>query len=466
MYAKRAELKVGILVLAASVAMLTLLVFATGDSLWKQRREVHFRLQVGDLAPAQGDPIYVSGVKIGKVGEVRFRTETREGDQLSEGEKAAIRARGEAEGREVPLVVREVFVQVIGEVDADQVLPTSTQAELSESVTGIRRLTLILGDSPEDLPEGSTLEKPIVIYQAPGLSSLSDSVGQVMRQAGDAVQSADETLVEVRELVKELKARVGGKHLDRILEDLQETAASLRVAGKTIEGSVSGLGDDIGEAVADVKRLAASGARMLEGLEKDVPGILEDVRGVVARLDGILESAGPQVDSFLADMARTGENLASLSEEFAGIGPDAQALIQGVGGDVETLIEVLTDTARNLLDASEDLRSHPWKLLNEPSPDEIAYDNLRLTTQSYVRAMQKMQETARTLKEVVARGDAQDPVVQALVRRTLAEFQSSVDRYRVLERRLVELLQQNAPPASRGAGPAVPAPPGPGRPPR
>ena len=65
-----------------------------------------------------------------------------------------------------------------------------------------------------------------------------------------------------------------------------------------------------------------------------------------------------------------------------------------------------------------------------------------------------MQKTARTLKDVLARGETSDPAVHSLVRTTLAQFESSVAQYRAMERRLVELLQQNAPPAVRQTPPA------------
>lgn len=454
MYAKRAELKVGVLVLLASVALFLLVYFASGESFWTDWRELHMRLQPGDLAPKKGDPIRINGVEVGKVDLVELHTATREGDQLTAAERAAIEARADVDGVEPVLRLRETYVLVKARVEARYGLPVSTKASISESVTGIRRLSLDLGGSPDLLPEDSTLENPIPLHQAADLLSIGDAVDRVMDEAATLVKTADTALAEVSGLIKDLREKLDQGHLERILEDLQETSAALRGAAETAEGRVEGIADDVKGAVADVKRLAASGASLLERLETEVPDLVGDVRGLVARVDGLVERAEPKVDAFLDDAAKTGQNLVKLSDEFASVGPEAQALLRGIGTDVEDLIEVLTDTGRNLLDASEDLRSHPWKLLNEPSPDQIAYDNLRLTTQSYVRAMQRMQQTARTLKDVLARGDTSDPVVQALVRKTLAEFESSVDRYRSLERRLVELLQQNAPPAVRQAPPA------------
>ena len=139
----------------------------------------------------------------------------------------------------------------------------------------------------------------------------------------------------------------------------------------------------------------------------------------------------------------------SLAQETRALLASARALVEELGVDLDTIASTLVDTGRNLLDASEDIRAHPWKALNEPSTDEIAYENLRNTMQNYVRAMQNMNATARTLQAILERGDAQNPTVRALLGRTLLDFKKSEERYRAAEKRLVDLLQQGSGKPSR-----------------
>jgi chromosome segregation ATPase len=108
----------------------------------------------------------------------------------------------------------------------------------------------------------------------------------------------------------------------------------------------------------------------------------------------------------------------------------------------------LAEVGRNLQDASEDIKAHPWKLLNEPSAKEIAYENLRTTAQSYVRAAQQMNETTQRIPELLDRRDlAPDERKEALralyeaLQGHLADFDRSSETLRRL------LLQGGGPPA-------------------
>ena len=107
-----------------------------------------------------------------------------------------------------------------------------------------------------------------------------------------------------------------------------------------------------------------------------------------------------------------------------------------------TLLKNLNDTAHNLLDASEDLRTHPWKLLNKPETDEIAFANLRNASQSYVRAMREVNEASARLFQLMQRKDLDDPRIQDLVRRALEAFDVSLGGYRRAEERWQKLFRE------------------------
>lgn len=440
MYARHAEIKVGLLVIVASVALLGLLLYATQGGFFGDYRYVMLRFEPGNLAPREGDPIQVNGVKVGTVDDVNLRDVTREGDALTKEDEAWIAAM-RRDDPDAPAIVREIYVEVVAKLGSDIQCPVGTRGEIGESVTQTRFLVLIPGKSPIDLTDEDTRRNPIPVTEQPGLASLAAKVGALTDKAGDAVTTADEALLEIKDLVVLIKTQVGEGKVGEIFANVREATASLKRTVTALEEDLAAIAGDVKLGTEDFKRLTASTARLAERLEKDVPAAVTEVRELVAKVGGVVDRAAPKVDEFLDDVNRTGKNLVALSEEFSGIGGDARAMVRELGADVDTLADTLIDTGRNLLDASEDLRAHPWKLLNEPSSDEIAYENLRNTMQNYVRAMQHMNGTARTLQAILERGDKESPAVRALLERTLGDFNRSVERYRTAEKTLVGLLE-------------------------
>ncbi len=105
-------------------------------------------------------------------------------------------------------------------------------------------------------------------------------------------------------------------------------------------------------------------------------------------------------------------------------------------------MKTLKDTARNFLDASEDLRANPWKLLNEPSADQIAFQNLRNATLNYERAMRELNEASGRLTKLLQSGQATTPQERAAVANALGEFQSRLRTVRSTEARFLQLLRE------------------------
>jgi ABC-type transporter Mla subunit MlaD len=439
MYSKNAELKAGIVVLSATIALFALLFVATGGAIWGSWRHVHLRIEPGDLAPKVGDAVQMNGVDVGRVEDVRLAQEVREED-----------------GPGGKTQVREVYVAVVAKLESDRVLPKGTDGVMMELLTGSRVLALVPGRSTENLSDADTAANPIFIKQAPNLSSITERISKVADQAeaiahdvSGVAKSANLLLDDARGLVDAARKKVDAVDVAAITADVGKAAASMRRTLEALESSIGGIAGDLASAAADAKRLAAAGAALGEGAQKDVASLLARLNAVAGKIDQLVDRVSPKVDAFADDLQRMGANLARVSEELSGVGPDARALLRSVGGDVDELSKVLVDTAHNLLDASEDVRTHPWKLLNVPSNDEIAYENLRSAMTNYVRAMREMESTSGQIRDILASGGS-DPETQATLRRTLAEFEASRDRVHRMEARLLQLLQASSPPAAPG----------------
>ncbi len=464
MQSRSAEVKAGLVVLVASGVLVALLLLATGGRVFGHWRTLTLWIEPGALAPRAGDPINVGGVEVGKVKDVAFRTEVHRGDELTSSERQQLLLESGLETLPPDAAARVTYVLAVAEVRADLVVPVGTAGKISETITGSRNLRLVPGLSRQNLSDEEIAKSPIRVLQSPGLTEIAERADEVAEdlkgligEARTTFQKAGAAADEARDTISSLRKNViESEKVKQALDDVAAATASLRATATTLGDRIGGIADGLTATLADFRRMAASGAHLAENADKDVGEILGRMKTTTGRLDAIVAKAGPKLDAFLDDVGRVGTNLAALSDDLRSNGPRVSRLLEGVGTDVHGLMNLLTDAGQNLVDATEKIRSQPWVLLNEPSGEEVAFDNLRATMQSYVRAMERMDRAAATVRDAL-RSPPADPEAQALLRRALASFQSSVEDYHALEERLTRLLEENAP---RASSPRASSPPG------
>lgn len=483
MLKRSAELKTGIVVIAASIALLLLLYYAKGGDLFAPKHYVALRVEQGRLAPREKDPILMNGLAIGKAEEVRFQTEVRRGTALTLRDRARLRdliERGasgmsseradavlglldDPEGR-LPddVEIREIYVYVVAKITGEHAIPKGSHGIIAESITGLRALHIEPGASGEnlDLPASRDAGLPVIpVVQAPDVTDLMRNLDEELDALGAELSltmgnlrgnldKAGRTLDKAHDTVAKFEERVlDSGRIDRTLENVEAASASLRAALGGVEGRLGPILDTVDETVADFRKVAAAGAELAAGIRPKVDAILADLESVSARIDKIVERADPEIEGLLADARKVGANLVGLSEDLAAAGPRVRTTLESAAKDVDVLLESLLETGQNLADASEDIRAHPWKLLNEPSADEIAFENLRNTMLNYVRAMTRVDRVTATVGELLGRAEG-DPEARAKLARALEQLDASLERYRYFETRLMELLQQNQVPAA------------------
>jgi len=441
MYTKHAEFKAGAIVLCALAALLGLLYYAGGaESIWRSYRYVDVRFSQGDVAPKKGDAVNMNGAQIGRVSSVTQYEELRgRGHELAltvEDRRALRLAPGE-DG-----TVRELYLLARLKMPAEQILPVGTRARISKSLTGSRTLSLLPGNSEANLTDADTRTDPIPGSEIPGLDDIAGRINDLVGTINSVVAQGGDVMTEAKavlQLVNEKIAAINTEELDR---DLRASIASLR---RTLEGAeerVAAIAANIEQASVDVKRVAEKGVGTVDDLRADLREVLAGIKEVVRKLDVIVADAKAPVDSFLADMATTGRNLKQLSSEFSGLGPQASQLLSDLGVDTKLLLGNLNDTAHNLLDASEDLRAHPWKLLNKPEEGQIAYENLRSAALNYTRTARDVNEASAHLRGLLTRADLDKPEVKKMVEAALIDFRASLDGYKAAERRWLKLFNE------------------------
>jgi ABC-type transporter Mla subunit MlaD len=450
MYEKHAELKAGVVVLAALAALLALLWIATGaDPLWEETKDVHLRFEPGSAAPKEGDELRMNGVAIGRVVEVEEREERRRGAALTAEDRAALKLKPGEDG-----LARELYVFVTARVPKPQRIPEGTTAEISVSLTGQRRLDLVPGRSPVDLED--TARRPIPAAQAGDLAGLLRSVDRLVDRVAGVADRAGGALDEVRDIVASLRRKIDAVELERIQGNVLDATGSLKETMASLRSGVETIGAQVAAAVADVRTVAADGKTIVAGAGEDLDAVLESLKAVAAELRRIVERTGPKVDVALDDLARAGRSLAAFGADAERVGPQVRALLGEAGADVDRLLARLAEVGQNLQDASEDLRAHPWKLLNKPDAAEIAYENLRTAAASYVRAASRVQETTQDLAALLARKDLPEGESKRLLQEVWTRLRADEQKYAAAEAWFQRVLAERAP----GVPPPPARPPG------
>jgi hypothetical protein len=157
----------------------------------------------------------------------------------------------------------------------------------------------------------------------------------------------------------------------------------------------------------------------------------------------------PKVDAILDDLSLAAKSAASLGRDLQGVGPKLKGILGDAGTDLDRVLKRFEEVGHNLVDASEDLRAHPWKLLNKPDDKEIAFENLRNAAQNYVRAAGSIQRAAEDLMNLQARQDLPPDELKPLVAAALATLKASLARYQEAEEIYNRLFRQ-------GGGPPAP----------
>ncbi len=441
MYTKRAEFKAGVVVIVALAGLLALVYFAGGEEpIWGDWRHIHIRFTQGYVAPKVGDPVLMNGIRVGRISAVDQREEIR-GDggalPLTDSDRRKLGV-GEDEGG----TFREIFIVAQVKMRADQIVPVGTTAQIDKSLTGIRTLSLLPGHSRENLADAQTKANPLPGREAPGLADISGKINDLADKIGMLATQGGEVMVEAKDLVRTLKAKIDAFNTEDLDKDARAAVGSLRRTLEGLESRVERIATNLESATGEMKTMAEKGSGAVGDVRADLKELMTSAQEVVRKLDEILAGAKGPIDRFLADVETAGRNFASLSAEFSGIGPEARRVLSELGVDVKILVARLNDTAHNLLDTSEDLRAHPWKLLNKPDEKQLAFENLRSAAQSYMRAMRDVNESSRRLMGLLQRKDLDRPEVKAMLEAAVAEFQAAQAAYRADEQRWQRLFRQ------------------------
>src|SRR5262245_3562429 len=450
MYTPKAELKAGLLVVAAASALLFFIYKAAGSRLpWASKGPlIHLRFEQGFTAPNAGGPVLMNGLKIGRVDRIGQKEEVRGAPgkdrktiPLTDKDRARLKLRPGQDG-----VFREVYVSAVIELlEPVQPIPKGTRGEIKETITGDKQLSLLPGPSTENLRPEDTEKDPILTTVAGDVAELMKHVDDVLTQIGTLRDNANELITDIRGVVSDVKMKVAAIDVTGIQGNILEASKDLRSALSTVKLRVDEIGQRLAEASASVKSLTDDAKQGVKDVVGDLREALASLKSASKEIDAAVARNSPKIDAIFDDVRAAAESAKGLAAQFDGVGASVKGVVAEAGSEINAFLKHISEMGHNLADMTEDLRAHPWKLANKPEDKEIALENVRNALSNSVRTSGTINETLRRIKEVQARTDLAGPDRDALLKRLYEALRGDLARYEAATQFLLEQLQAQTP---------------------
>lgn len=247
---------------------------------------------------------------------------------------------------------------------------------------------------------------------------LADLPQQYQERIVPMLDNAGTTVKELREDYGKWRTRIDGT-----LASAETAAAGAASSMKTLDETVARNAPRVDSAMADI----AAGAA-------DAKASLADLRArTVPLLNDALANANAAIGSF--------EKSVQLAHTF---------MLENLPGFSVTLDNVRTATAQLKLAAME-VRRSPWKIMYQPSTDEVAHENLYESARSFAVAASDLRAAGDSLRLVLTTDPAlfeKDPQFRDAVQTMVID---ALRKYEAAQQQLNSVLM-GPPPAGEAKG--------------
>lgn len=318
---KRNDIIAGIFILV-SFGLLLLLLFLMGTfkSFFKPTKEVDVIFkEVQGLR--RGEPVFFLGRKIGSVRSLKFRTYD-EKVQTNKGDKTVMMSR--------------VLVTLGVPEDSWKLLKKDSAVLVDRTITGNLRVLIGEGESNDFLHE---FDKNITLRGSVAFDL--DETGKKLTQALEKVNSV---LTEVTTILTNL--RESGQ-IQSIFHDISSTTEKLK--------------ESTGPVIDTVKEIAS-----------EVKGILNENReNLKTAVSNLTDSSLKLSDFFTHRLDPAAKSLEEALDNAQEAAKSLNNLVLRNGSRVENIIRSLSTSANSAETLTAEIRRRPWRLLYEPTPEEI-----------------------------------------------------------------------------------------------
>jgi phospholipid/cholesterol/gamma-HCH transport system substrate-binding protein len=330
---KRLELKVGALV-AASLALLGGFIVLLGN--FSLRGGTRYRINFDYSGNIQsGAAVKISGIKVGKVDDVRFLGGAIDADTK-----------------------QPVWVQVVAFVEDRAKDAIHANAEFYISTQGV------LGEQYLEIRPGA-VEKPALDASVSHTGESPPRTDLIVSKLYQFLESITDLLRDDKQVIRDfLKSGASVvRTLDEILKANQTEIGRLLVNVDNLTKEASGVLASIRSGIGDAKQIRATLANVetiSAAVKRDIEPLIAKAKRALDGVDNVTSTVGPAEKKKIQQAL---DHLLAVADKAQGIATDAQVLVADVkrGKGTAGAFLVNQEIYDDLKELVRDLKRNPWK---------------------------------------------------------------------------------------------------------
>jgi ABC-type transporter Mla subunit MlaD len=390
-----------------------------------QERTASFRL-TDDLGGLQvGDEVRLGGFKVGVVKGIDVRGDVREFATAGD-EQPGAHARAET-GPTTSPAEAAAPPSTTGPAPADATrllvtftLPARYDVREDAVVTVQTTITGTASLNISSLGIGRPASTEVALLGRPsGLNALLATLGDLAPELEPAVREAKGTITEARGTMVAARDTIGDVR-SRVVPNLADALERFKGAGGHLE-------DLLGDTKGDIRGTMANLKDSTGTLKEKLPTTMDNANKFIARLDETVKNT----EGTLADVKAAVAN-------FKDVSASAREIVGGNKGKLDSMIASLKTTGDNLKAASSEIRHSPWRLLYKPGKGEMANLNLYDSARQFADGAGSLNDAALALRDALENKEANPEEIEAL----LGKLDQSFANFREVEDKLWTLVKE------------------------
>lgn len=312
--------------------------------------------------------------------------------------------------------------------------------------------TKIPAEALRDMGFGNRLTKAILERIPPGAIPGQLAHSPITRDFARDLGIGDEQRGQIREIianVQNISDALGSRKesMQQIVGDVEQITQTLREELPNLKQTIA----DLKQATAEAKEILAATNQRKDKWFDDTDQITGNLRDSTARIDKLLADKDPKLrevvdnvqaisaafkDETLAEVNKTLESAREGAKSFREAADRVGGLIASQSPVLERTIANLQLTSAQLKMTSLEVRRSPWRLLYQPSDQELETDNLYDAARSFAIAAGALQASAQSLNAYATARPDDEPTIRA----KLEHLEELFKRYKEAEDRFWQRL--------------------------
>jgi ABC-type transporter Mla subunit MlaD len=274
------------------------------------------------------------------------------------------------------------------------VLRDGAKVAVETSLTGAALLNV------QDLGTGNAIPDGTAVAGVP------DPKNAFLANLGEA--KVAEAVAELKETIAQARAKIDPA-FDKYASVADRAGETMVNARDTMAHAKDLLGEGKGDLKGTFANLNAASGTVKEKL----PETFEKANNLLTKVQGSVDKVQATLDDVKVTVANTKDVSAA-----------AKSVISGNRSKLDSMIASLKKTGDNLQAASSEIRRSPWRLLYKPGKGEMANLNLYDSARQFAEGANDMNDAATALRDALASKDVDGKQLQALVDRLDKSFTS------------------------------------------